>query len=214
MLGDMQCPVSVLCGWEQLHSNCTLTHTLHAGLQQQLTLLQCPQLLYRLQHGELPKSLDPPVMWLLIGTNDQADHCSQESILIGILNIAQYLQDQKPNARIVLNSILPKPNPTSRQWHAQNKYYDSVLWINQRLSCYAEGEVNVEYFDASRLFVNAADDVVPVDLMPDGLHPSGRGSRIWGEAILKRVEEIVEEQRQHEQAGRASAGQDNAAGRQ
>jgi lysophospholipase L1-like esterase len=161
-------------------------------------LSQCPQLLYRLQHGELVNCPDyeSPVIWVLIGTNDQSDHCSPESILIGILHIANYLQEQRPNARIVLNSILPKPNPTSREWTSQtNKYYDPVTWINQRLACYAQGAApNVEYFDSSWLFVTPDDGLVPEDLMPDGLHPSGKGARIWGEAILKRVEEIVEEQ--------------------
>jgi lysophospholipase L1-like esterase len=154
--------------------------------------------LYRLQHGELVNCPDyeSPVIWVLIGTNDQSDHCSPESILIGILNIANYLQEQRPNARIVLNSILPKPNPTSREWTSQtNKYYDPVTWINQRLACYAQGAApSVEYFDSSWLFVTPDDGLVPEDLMPDGLHPSGKGARIWGEAILKRVEEIVEEQ--------------------
>lgn len=153
---------------------------------------RCPQLLYRLQQGELPISLDPPVIWLLIGTNDQADHCSQESILVGIMNIAQYLQEQRPNARLVINGILPKPNPTSREWK-DTKYYASVTWINQLLACYAEGLEGVEYFDPSFLFIDE-EGLVPEDLIPDGIHPSGKGSRIWGEAILKRVEEIVEEQ--------------------
>jgi len=133
------------------------------------------------------------VIWLLIGTNDQVEHCSPESILIGILNIAQYLQEQRPNARIVLNSLLPKPNPTSREWKG-TKYYNSITWINQRLACYAQGSTAVEYFDASWLFVMEGTGTVPKDLMPDGLHPSGKGSRIWAEEILKRVEDITEEQ--------------------
>ena len=148
-------------------------------------------MLYRLQHGELSSSLDPAVIWLLIGTNDQADHCSQEAILMGIINIAQYLQEQRPNATLVINGILPKPNPTSRKWKG-TKYYNSVTWINQRLACYAKGLDRVEYFDPEFLFVDE-EGLIPVDLVPDGIHPSGKGSRIWAEAMLQRIDEIMDQ---------------------
>lgn len=171
------------------------SHTFHFCVVA-LRLLQCPQLLYRLQNGELPSSLDPPVIWLLIGTNDLYDNCSRESTLVGIVNIVQYLSDQRPHAHIVINSILPKPNPSSREWEGTSRNYPAITWINERLACYAKGmsKNNVEYFDASMLFLDDADGTtVPQDVMPDGVHPSGKGSRIWGEAILKRVEEIMEE---------------------
>lgn len=111
---------------------------------------------------------------------------------MGIVNIVQYLLDQRPHAHIVINGILPKPNPTSREWKG-TRNYPAITWINERLACYAEGMATstVEYFDASMLFLD--NDDAPQDLMPDGVHPSGKGSRIWGEAILKRVEEIMEE---------------------
>ncbi|KAI2505367.1 platelet-activating factor acetyltransferase [Fragilaria crotonensis] len=152
---------------------------------------RCPQLLYRLRYGELPTSLHPLVIWLLIGTNDQADNCSKESILIGIINIANFLQEQRPGVRLVINGILPKPNPVSREWK-DTKFYASVTWINERLACYAEGQEGVEYFDPAFLFQDE-NGRVPKDLLPDGIHPSAKGARIWAEAILLRSESIIQE---------------------
>jgi lysophospholipase L1-like esterase len=129
------------------------------------------------------------VIWLLIGTNDQADNCSQESILIGIINIANILKEQRPGAHLVINGILPKPNPISRQWKG-TKFYDSITWINQRLACYAEGQEGVEYFDPAFLFQDSNGHITK-DLLPDGLHPSAKGARIWAEAISKRVDTII-----------------------
>jgi lysophospholipase L1-like esterase len=151
---------------------------------------KCPQLLYRLKRGELPNVLDPPVIWILIGTNDQADRCSDEAILMGIIGISQYLNAQRPYARIVINSILPKPHPITREWEG-TQYYNSVNWINQRLECYVQSLEDVEYFDATSIFQND-QGLIPLELIPDGIHPSGKGTRLWSEAILRRLEQILD----------------------
>ena len=49
---------------------------------------RCAQLLYRIQHGELPGDWTVPVVWILVGTNDIWDNCSVESIAVGIWSVA------------------------------------------------------------------------------------------------------------------------------
>ena len=64
-------------------------------------------MLYRLQNGELPDTLNPKVFWILIGTNDLgAYQCSAEAVAAGNIRIVQELQAKRPRAKIVLNSIL------------------------------------------------------------------------------------------------------------
>jgi lysophospholipase L1-like esterase len=147
-------------------------------------------LLYRLKRGELPDVLDPPVIWILIGTNDQADRCSNEAILMGIIGISQYIHSQRPYARIVINGILPKPNPITREWKG-TQYYNSVIWINQRLECYVQSLEYVEYFDVMSIFQNEKG-LIPAELIPDGIHPSAKGTRLWSDAMLRRVEQIMD----------------------
>merc|ERR1711862_280070 len=61
-----------------------------------------------IQNGEMPYYLNPTIWWLVIGTNDLAmKQCSEEVVLMGILRIIEEILENKPDARIVVNSILP-----------------------------------------------------------------------------------------------------------
>lgn len=67
-----------------------------------------PNVLYRLMHGEMEKQFDPKVWWLVLGMNDLARmRCSEEVVVIGILRVVEEILEARPNARIVLNSLLP-----------------------------------------------------------------------------------------------------------
>merc|ERR1711982_211764 len=67
-----------------------------------------PNVLWRIQNGELPSYLNPKVFRLLLGTNDLAiKQCSEEVVLLGILRVIEELQSLRPDAKIVVNSILP-----------------------------------------------------------------------------------------------------------
>jgi len=64
--------------------------------------------LWRIQNGEMPDYLNPKIWWLVLGTNDLAmKQCSEEVVLMGILRIIEEILEQKPDAKIVVNSILP-----------------------------------------------------------------------------------------------------------
>ena len=64
--------------------------------------------LWRIQNGEIPDYLNPKIWWLVLGTNDLAmKQCSEEVVLMGILRIVEEILDKKPDAKIVINSILP-----------------------------------------------------------------------------------------------------------
>lgn len=70
--------------------------------------VQAPNVLWRLLHGEMHKDLNPKVWWLVLGTNDLAvGQCSEEIVLLGVLRVIEEIVSKKPNAHIVVNSILP-----------------------------------------------------------------------------------------------------------
>ena len=67
-----------------------------------------PNVLYRLQHGELMDCLQPKVFWIILGMNDLArTHCSEEVTLLGIVGVIQKLRSLRPDTPIVINSLLP-----------------------------------------------------------------------------------------------------------
>jgi len=67
-----------------------------------------PNVLWRIQNGEVPSYLYPKVWWLVIGTNDLAlKQCSEEVVLLGILRVIEEIQEMRPDAKIIVSSILP-----------------------------------------------------------------------------------------------------------
>ena len=116
---------------------------------------------------------------MLIGTNDiGGDHCSEEAIVSGNINIVQEILRQRPNATVVINSILPRAPPS----------WDHLVKVNERLSCYAQSTNQVEFFNATDIFLLGNQSLVG---LMDGVHPSTEGSQRWGEAIVDKVLEIV-----------------------
>ena len=151
---------------------------------------RCPQLLYRLREGEMPDSLQPKVWWLLIGTNDLGDYCSQEGILVGTIQIVFEIRKKRPDATIVVNGILPRPGNALGDLFAGKQFWRKITWINDRLSCFADGQDRVEFFNATDLFLTS-DGKVDIEVMPDLLHPNGKGASIWGVAIAQKVKAII-----------------------
>jgi lysophospholipase L1-like esterase len=148
------------------------------------------QLLYRLQNGELPSIFSPKVWWVLIGTNDLSDSCSAEATLMGILAVLEEIRLQRPSAKIVINSILPRPRNSVGT--LSGIVWIKSVWINQRLECYASGYSNLEYFDASDIFLNKDHTkAIKNHYAPDWIHPSAFGTQKWGEAIVEKVKELI-----------------------
>jgi lysophospholipase L1-like esterase len=147
---------------------------------------RCPQLLYRLQNGEFPPELQVPIVWINIGTNDiGGDYCNANAIVAGNIGIVQEVLSRPHVRRIVINSIVPRGNPTL----ARDRTWQILRRVNQRLQCYAESQdARVEFFNSTDLFLNGTD--CNTTLYHDDIHPSAEGYRVWGSAIVQRVQEI------------------------
>jgi lysophospholipase L1-like esterase len=107
------------------------------------------------------------------------------------------IRDRKPNATIVLHSILPRGEGTLASSDADD--YISPLWLetvqlNQRLECYASGEPRVEFVNTTDLFITNDDKsnkVVNQALMEDYIHPTAEGYQIFGVALVERALEML-----------------------
>mmetsp|Transcript_19725 Transcript_19725/g.27725 ORF Transcript_19725/g.27725 Transcript_19725/m.27725 type:complete len:182 (-) Transcript_19725:109-654(-) len=166
-------------------------------------------LLWRIQNGEMPSNFNPPVIWVLIGTNDLSmTWCSPESTLIGILSVVEELQSRKPESIIVLNGLLPRSFDQEGGYVMRKKNKGIVhsksnppaLWtdiqsINHQLMEYSAHRDNVEYVDSTRLFMknmNVPEDELQIDknFMNDFLHPSTTGYQFWGNQITKKLKDL------------------------
>jgi lysophospholipase L1-like esterase len=167
----------------------------------------CPHLLYRLMNGEMAElhssasssALQPAVWWILIGTGDYSASCKAEQIVTGTVRIVQEILERRPSATVVVNSILPR----GYRWLLGPDWYEKLTVVNRQMECYAASQKRVEFFNATDFFVEEGtseegdDHSVRVNttLMMDQVHPSAAGYRIWGQAIVDRVQEIKERQR-------------------
>lgn len=147
------------------------------------------QVLYRLQNGELPVSLKVPILWINIGINDlQYYDCTADGVVAGHLAIVEAIQDIRSRhdqpTRIVINSLVPIDS-------------EEVIKVNERLHCYAQQNPNVDFFDATSLLsVMAGGNVSHSNpaLFADAINLNAEGYTVWGEAIVHRVLNILEEE--------------------
>ncbi len=100
------------------------------------------------------------------------------------------IRSRRPLAKIVLNSILPRGDP------GQDVYSGSPPWstlstVNQWLECYADENVNVEFFNATDLFLNSNETTTKADLYQDPVHPSVKGYTVFADAIARRVLQLI-----------------------
>ncbi len=150
-------------------------------------------ILYRLQPksagglGELDRpDLNPEFVMVMVGINNtyEAEEPVVDSVFEGIRAVVSAVHERKPNAKVILQSLLPTQE--------ESKNRDVVLPVNKRLVQLAASEPfsrYVRFFDTHTLFVDSTGRQV-AHYFVDGLHPNEAGYRVWRDglvAFLRRV---------------------------
>ncbi|PSB31891.1 SGNH/GDSL hydrolase family protein [Stenomitos frigidus] len=164
-------------------------------------------LLRRLQ---LFDQTQPKTVFVMIGINDLIRGRSAETLLANYREIVLHLKVAHPQARIVVQSILPhagsrlprsQPSPHD---HAAPKESQAVPWLphlglvsngyirqlNQALAAMAKAE-GVDYLDLHPYFADAKGDL-STTLSTDGLHLSAKGYQVWRSQLQVFVEQRSE----------------------
>jgi len=140
-------------------------------------------LLWRLQNGHADK-LRPKVVVLLIGVNNFI-HCraTPAEAYAGVRAVVTQLRAMYPDARILLNAVLP--------WEksAQNPRRAQVSELNRMIARLDDGK-RVFFRDYGARFVQPNGDISP-EVMADSLHPTAKGYQIWADAMLPEVTELI-----------------------
>lgn len=119
----------------------------------------------------------PTVIHLMAGINDLKQGASANDTAYNLRVIVRRLQQQHPQAQIVLYSVLP-----TRRVDISN---DQVRSLNTRLARVAAQE-GTEYRDLHRQFLDEWGHM-RADLTTDGLHLNPAGYRLWQRSILARA---------------------------
>ncbi len=138
--------------------------------------------LWRIQNGELD-GIDPRVVVLMIGTNN-ADSASAQEIAKGITAIVEELRHRLPQAKILLLGVFPRRDKPP----AIQAKLDQVNAFIARLG---DGS-SVTFLDIGKSFLKP-DGSISRDVMPDLLHLSQKGYRIWADAMEPTLWKLLDE---------------------
>jgi len=143
---------------------------------------QTQHVLWRLQKGEL-EGIKPKLAVLMIGTNNLGGN-TDEQIVEGIKAIVAELHKQTPETKLLLLGIFPRGMKHDDKSRARIKHINSVI------AELDDGGKTIKYLDIGDKFLEA-DGTLPKSIMPDALHPNGKGYEIWAAAILPTVQEMM-----------------------
>jgi lysophospholipase L1-like esterase len=137
--------------------------------------------LWRFEQGQL-SDIKARVAVVLIGTNNSnGDDNSAPEILEGVTAIVNQIRQRQPTTKIILLGIFPRS-----AFRAQR---DKILLVNQGLARLDDGG-NIYYIDI-RSQLMERDGSLSMETMPDLLHLSEQGYRIWAQAIEPKIKELL-----------------------
>jgi lysophospholipase L1-like esterase len=146
--------------------------------------------LWRLQNGELD-GIMPKVAMLMIGTNNSngMDN-SAEEIADGITAIVKEIQKRSPKTKVLLLGVFPrgKDPAASPGIKAQR---EKLTKVNSIVKALDDGGKTVKYLDIGDKLMEK-DGTISPEIMPDYLHLSEKGYRIWADAVKGPIKELLE----------------------
>jgi lysophospholipase L1-like esterase len=137
--------------------------------------------LWRLDHDEV-RGINPKVAVVMIGTNNITSN-SPDEIATGIRAIVKKLRDKLPRTKVLLLGVFPR---SARP----DAVRDRIRAINDQIKSLGS-EPGVTFLDISKTFLNP-DGTISREIMPDSLHLSTKGYRMWADAIEPTLWEMME----------------------
>jgi lysophospholipase L1-like esterase len=148
--------------------------------------------LWRITEGKELEGINPKVVVLMIGTNNMGANTAAQ-IAEGVGAIVAELRKQKPSAKFLLLGIFPRNTGARNEKVASGKaseaVRDKIKYTNEKIARFADGK-QVRYLDIGDRFLGQDGDLTR-EIMPDWLHLSAAGYKIWGEAIQGAVKEML-----------------------
>lgn len=138
--------------------------------------------LWRLDHGNI-EGISPKVTVLLIGTNNSGlDRNTTSETLEGVYAVVEKLQTELPDTKILLLGIFPR----GKEFNEQR---GKITQVNQILQKMDERE-GIHYLNIGHVFLES-DGSISEEIMPDALHLSPEGYRLWAEAMEPHLKELL-----------------------
>jgi lysophospholipase L1-like esterase len=151
---------------------------------------QTGHVIWRITEGKEIAPLKPKLAVIMIGTNNTGGHTA-EQIAGGIKVIIDTLQKQKPDMKILLLGVFPRAGGIEKgdPVAPADKLNPKIRQINVIISKFADDK-KVFYKDIGEKFLNK-DGGLERKIMPDLLHLSEEGYKIWAEAIKDDIAKLT-----------------------
>jgi len=147
---------------------------------------QTQHVLWRLDRLPLEK-ISPKAAGIMIGTNNIGNPNNKNTpyqVAIGIRAIVEKLQKQYPDIKVLVLKVFPRSEPPDDMRRLK------VNEINACLPIVLDGMKNVQLIGFGEKFL-APDGTLPGEIMPDFLHLSTEGYKIWADSIAPDLEKAM-----------------------
>ena len=152
--------------WKEYYGN---KKTINLGIGADRT----QHILWRLENGNID-GIEPEVTVVLIGTNNSGSgRNTTREMHTGVVAVVEKLLEKLPDTEILLLGIFPR----GRTFNEQR---GKIAQVNQGLRLLDDNRVL--FLDIGHHFLNS-DGSIPQSLMPDALHLSEEGYRIWAKSM-------------------------------
>jgi len=139
--------------------------------------------LWRLDNGNV-EGIAPKLAVLMIGTNNAGSNTSEE-IAEGVAAIVKSLREKLPETKVLVLAIFSRGANNDDAGRRKNE------GANEIIAKLADGEM-VHFLNINEAFLDD-DGALPLDVMPDLLHPNAKGYQIWADAMEDKVAELMGE---------------------
>jgi len=128
----------------------------------------------------------PQKIFLMIGVNDLEHGASSDSVINGIIRIAERIAKESPVTKLYIQSILPVNDQFGKFPKHTNKGAE-IIEINKRIESYCKSK-KLTFIDLYSAFKNKNNEKMNPEYTNDGLHLMGEGYMLWISLIKSYIE--------------------------
>jgi lysophospholipase L1-like esterase len=153
-------------------------------------------LLWHWENGISEAKLNPKLWFIMVGGNDLFySKCTNRFVFANILNVLKRLFESHPDAEFIVHGIMPRTDDPESSSQALGHLWKRAQDINLLVRKFTDHASHIHYVNAGPKFTVESGMKgrrhLDKELMADGMHPTAKGMKVWGDYIEKKVTEIL-----------------------
>ena len=149
---------------------------------------QTQHVIWRIENGELD-GIKPRVVVLMLGTNNTGANTAEE-IAAADTKIVSLIRKKLPQSKVLLLAVFPRgPRKSATGTDDGVERMKIIRTVNSKLAKLDDGRT-VRFLDLGPKFLDGSG-AIPMSIMPDQLHLSPAGYKIWAEAMMPLLQEMM-----------------------